>query len=71
MITLIIFLITGFILVIEAVSLWGNTRRLEVEFDLDTNLVEPGEIATLQYTVRNPHCCRCCMWAFPCISIRM
>ena len=55
MITLILFLIIGFILVIEAVSLWGNTRRLEVEFDLDTNLVEPGEIATLQYTIRNPH----------------
>ena len=55
MITLIIFLIVAFILVIEAVSLWGNTRQLQVDFDLDTTLVEPGEIATLYYTVSNPH----------------
>ena len=55
MITLLIFLGVAFILVIEAVSLWGNTRQLKVEFDLDTTLVEPGELATLYYTVSNPH----------------
>ena len=36
MITLIIFLIVAFILVIEAVSLWGKTRQLQVDFDLIT-----------------------------------
>ncbi len=55
MITLILFLLVVFILVIEAVSLWGNTRPLQVEFDLETTLVEPGEIATLHYTVHNPN----------------
>ena len=48
MIALILFLIVGIILAIEAFSLWGNTRRLETEFKLDTSLVEPGEVATLQ-----------------------
>ena len=55
MITLVLFLIVIFILVIEGISLWGNKRALQVEFDLDTTLVEPDEIATLYYTVRNPH----------------
>lgn len=55
MITLILFLLVVFVLVIEAVSLWGNTRRLPVEFDVDTTLVEPDETATLYYSVRNPH----------------
>ena len=55
MITLIIFLLLIFILVIEALSLWGNNRTLPVEFDLDTTLVEPGEPATLYYTVSNPY----------------
>ncbi len=55
MITILLFLIVAIVLVVEAVSLWGNTRRLEVEFDVDTTLVEPGEIATLRYAVRNPH----------------
>ena len=54
MITLILFLLVIILLVIEAFSLWGGSRRLEVEFDLDTTLVEPGEVATLYYTVRNP-----------------
>ena len=55
MITLILFLIVVFILVIEGVSLWGNTRPLEVSFDVDTTLVESGETATLYYSVRNPN----------------
>ena len=55
MIALILFLIVGIILAIEAFSLWGNTRRLETEFKLDTSLVEPGEVATLQYSLSNPH----------------
>lgn len=54
MITLILFLLVIILLVIEAFSLWGGSRRLEVEFNLDTTLVEPGEVATLYYTVRNP-----------------
>ena len=55
MITLILLLLVIIIVVIEAVSLWGNKRQLEVEFDVDTTLVEPGETATLYYTVSNPH----------------
>ena len=55
MITIIIFLLVIIILVLEAVSLWGNKRLLEVEFELDTTLVEPGEVATLYYSVRNPN----------------
>ncbi len=55
MITLIIFLIVAFILVIEGVSLWGNSRPLRVEFDLDSTLVEPGETTTLRCSVHNPN----------------
>lgn len=55
MITTIIFLIVVILLVIEGVSLWGNNLPLEVEFDPDTTLVEPGEIATLHYSVHNPN----------------
>ena len=55
MITIIIFLIVVIIVVIEGVSLWGRKRQLEVKFDLDTTLVEPGETATLYYTVYNPY----------------
>ena len=55
MITILLFLIVVIVLVLEAVSLWGNSRVLPVEFDVDTTLVEPGEIATLYYTVKNPH----------------
>ena len=55
MITLILFLFVVFILVIEAVSLWGSSFRPTVEFDVDTTLVEPGEITTLYYTVHNPY----------------
>ena len=55
MITLIIFLLVLIILVIEGISVWGNKRSLQVEFDADTTLVEPGEAATLYYTVRNPY----------------
>ena len=43
------------ILVVEGISVWGNKRELPVEFDLDTTLVEPGETATLYYSVQNPH----------------
>lgn len=55
MITLILFLLVGIILVLEGISVWGNKRQLQVEFDLDTTLVEPGESATLYYSVRNPY----------------
>ena len=49
MITLILFLLVIILLVIEAFSLWGGSRRLEVEFDLDTTLVEPGEVDAVLY----------------------
>ena len=55
MTTILIFLIVVIILVVEAVSLWGNKRSLLVDFDVDTTLVEPGEAATLYYTVQNPY----------------
>ena len=55
MITLILFLLVISVLVIEGISLWGNRLPLEVAFDVDTTLVEPGEITVLSYTVRNPH----------------
>ena len=55
MITILLFLIVVIILVVEGVSVWGNTRTLQVEFDADTTLVEPGETAALYYTVRNPN----------------
>jgi len=55
MITIIILLLMVILVVIEVVSLWGNKRPLQVEFDVDTTLVEPQETATLYYTVTNPH----------------
>ena len=55
MITLTLFLLIISILVIEGISLWGNRLPLEVAFDVDTTLVEPGEITALSFTVRNPH----------------
>ncbi|MBQ5487810.1 MAG: DUF58 domain-containing protein [Clostridia bacterium] len=55
MITLILFLIVVIILAVEGISVWGNKRKLRVEFDLDTTLVEPGETATLYYSVHNPY----------------
>ncbi len=55
MITLILFLIFIIIPVIEGISVWSSKRQLQVEFDLDTTLVEPGEPVTLYYSVRNPH----------------
>ena len=55
MITIILFLLVVIILVIEAISLWGNKRPLLAEFDVDTTLVESGEIATLYYSLHNPN----------------
>ena len=55
MITLVIFLLVIILIAVEAVSVWGNRRSLPVEFSVDTRLVEPGETATLYYTVSNPH----------------
>ena len=55
MITIIILLLMVILIVIEVVSLWGNRRPLQVDFDVDTTLVEPQETATLYYTVTNPH----------------
>lgn len=55
MITLVIFLLVVIVLVIEAVSLWGSKRSVELSFDVEPPLVEPGERATLYYRVRNPH----------------
>jgi hypothetical protein len=55
MITIIILLLMVILIVIEIVSLWGNRRPLQVDFDVDTTLVEPQETATLYYTVTNPH----------------
>jgi hypothetical protein len=55
MITTILFLIVVIVLVVEGISVWGNKRQLQVKFDLDTTLVEPGEAATLYYSVRNPY----------------
>ena len=55
MVTTVLFLIVIIVLAIEGISVWGNKRKLQVEFDLDTTLVEPGETATLYYSVRNPY----------------
>ena len=55
MITIIILLVLVILVITEVVSLWGNRRPLTVQFEVDTTLVEPGEPATLYYTVTNPH----------------
>ncbi|MBQ6292282.1 MAG: DUF58 domain-containing protein [Lachnospiraceae bacterium] len=55
MITIVLFLIVIILVTVEGISVWGNKRELRVEFDVDTTLVEPGEPATLYYTVRNPY----------------
>ena len=55
MIAILIFLFVVIILIIEAVSVWGEKRQLKIEFDLDTSLIQPGETAVLHYAVSNPH----------------
>ncbi len=54
MIGLILLLLVIIIIAVEGVSLRGRSRSLPVEFSVDTRLVEPGETATLYYTVSNP-----------------
>ena len=54
MIGLIILLLVIIIIAVEGVSLNGRSRSLPVTFSVDTRLVEPGETATLYYTVSNP-----------------
>ena len=70
MITIILFLLVVIILVIEAISLWGNKRPLLAEFDVDTTLAESGEIATLYYSLHNPNRLPLLLWASHCISVR-
>ena len=53
MIAVIIFLTVIFILILEALSRRDDLRHPHVAFDADMTLVEPGEVATLFYSVHN------------------
>ena len=54
MISFIVFFALLLIAAAQILSRRQDMRRLSVVFDVDTTLLEPGEIATLRYTVRNP-----------------
>jgi uncharacterized protein (DUF58 family) len=53
MIAIIIFFTVLFILLLEYFSRRDDLRHPHVSFDIDTTLVEPGEVITLYYSVHN------------------